>query len=85
MQDKVARGDFDINSFGDGELSDGAIGMINGEMAEKELQNQIAQDAGGPVYEEYDAYNSDALCGDDEDPSRGRGDLFMMVVGCDGL
>ena len=60
MQDKVARGDFDSNFSGDGELPDSAFDMINSEMTEKELQNQIAQEAGGLVYEEYDAYDSDA-------------------------
>ena len=62
MQDKVARGDFDSHSSGDGELQPGAVDMINCEMAEKELQNQIAQEAGTggePVYEEYDAYDAD--------------------------
>ena len=58
MQDKVARHDFNDSQSNDGELSAGAVDMDNRRMAEKMIQNQIAQEAGGePVYEEYDAYD----------------------------
>lgn len=47
MQDKVARREFNDSQSDDGDLPAGAVDMINLEMAEKELQNQIAQEAGG--------------------------------------